>query len=619
MLLVYLYLTALISKWIASERQMSFFQINNYARLTNQEEDTIRFMHLTQYTDQANIPMFLKTIPGLKWCSRFFNYQIKMLENLAPQGPAVQDPPLNGLPTPHLLIGYAYLFNVNNNYRFSQRTYTRLTYEIDQGATRRPRNFWTILSDCSYSIDTSNVAMLSGPNFEANFLEIQDDIIMQRIRADIESRENIQGRGISLQPEAIENITLQESLNNHHITTLNDFISRNNFALQQRYEYETDKDLNTLTAINSVVKLIAKFLYDWKFNPNKTYIPLQENLIQALQAKYQNWQPEIDQNFSKCFVLALNALDSKFPTWIKNIKGGARLRSGTRTDLPFLRQRENQRAITENMRRNRGQIVQRFIDSLPLIRRIRRPPQIPEEEEEDAGEGPSEVREEEEEAMLGNEILRILQLVLNDLRLELSPAAREHEIFTFGTQFYNTLTRANEEGRITPEYIRRFFFYFFIMEHISSTLFYYHALLNLNVLFRRYVNFQYVQVIITGRDTSGNVNLHRVWTNNNISPFLRIFRTIIRDILTICDRHPDSIETAIEEEDLLSSLSHRPESGDPNDLINQARLNESLVHTVQIAFKIKPIGLVTTATNRQIIVNATQVRSQEMRRLRQPR
>ncbi|QIJ58769.1 terminal protein precursor [psittacine adenovirus 6] len=602
---------------------MSFFQIQIYARLTNQDEETIRFMHLTQYTDQLNIPEFLRTVRGLTWCSRYFNYQIKMLENLAPNSPAVQDHPFNDLPPPHLLIGYAYLFNVNNNYHFTQRTYTNLSYESDAGAGRRPRNFWSILSDCSYNIDTSNVRHLSGPAFEENFLRIQEDILANRITADMQARENLQGSGITLQPEAFENFTFQETLNNQHTKNLNDFLEGPNFSTTLRYEYETEKDVCTQKCINHILQIITNFIYDWYFNSQKEYPPWQDNWIQQLKERYSNWKPIRDQNYIFSFVKALNAQHMPFKQWMKELTGGARLRSGTRTDLPYqLRQRENQRAITDQMRRNRGQIVQNFIDSLPLIRRIRRPPQFPPEAPESPEEGPSRIEEEEEEeepVVLGNEILRILQLVLNELQLELSEAARQHEIFTFGTRFYNMLQTANEENRVTAEYIRRFFFYFFLMEHLSSTLFYYHALLNLHVQFRRYVNFNYIQVIITGRDNTGATNLHRVWTNHNVSPFLRIFRQILNDIILICDRPAEQIISPIEEENLLSSLLPRPESGDPNDILNQIRLREETIHNVTISFKLRPLGLVTTSTNRTIIRNASAVRSQEMRRIQQPR
>ncbi|QHB43553.1 MAG: preterminal protein [psittacine adenovirus 7] len=601
---------------------MSFFQIQVYARLTNQDEETIRFMHLTQYTDQVNIPEFLRTVRGVTWCSRYFNYQIKMLENLAPNSPAVQDHPFNGLPPPHLLIGYAYLFNVNNNYHFTQRTYTKLTYESDTGTGRRPRNFWSILSDCSYRVDTSNVRRLSGPNFEENFLRVQEDTLANRITADMQARENLQGSGITLQPEAIENLNLQEALNQQHIKNLNDFLSGPNFAMKLRYEYETEKDVCTQKCINQILKIITNFIYDWFFNPEKEHLPWQDNWLQQLKTRYNQWRSEKNPQYIFCFISALNAQHQPYDTWIKELTGGARLRSGTRTDLPYqLRQRENQRAITDQMRRNRGQIVQSFIDSLPLLRRIRRPPEFPPEIPESPGEGPSGIAEEEEEEqiILGNEILRILQLVLNELRLELSETARQHEIFSFGDRFYNILQTANEENRITEDYLRRFFFYFFIMEHISSTLFYYHALLNLHVQFRRYVTFNYIQVIITGRDETGATNLHRVWTNHNVSPFLRIFRHILNDILLICDRPSDQAITPFEEENILSSLLPRPESGDPNDVLNQVRLREETISNVTISFKLRPLGLVTTATNRTVIRNASAVRSQEMRRLQQPR
>lgn len=597
---------------------MSFFQIQIYSRLTNQDEDTIRFMHLTQYTDQANIPEFLRTTRGLTWCSRFFNYQIKMLENLAPGGPAVQPPPFNLLPPPHLLIGYAYLFNVNNNYHFTERNYTKLLYEADAGSGRRPRNFWSILSDCSYTV-TTDIQRLSGPNFEQNFLEIQNDILTNRIIADMQARENLQGSGISLQPEAIENINLQNNLNSLHTKNLEDYLKSHNFAMTLRYEYETEKDVMAQKCINLLLKIITNFIYDWKFNSNKSYPPFQDNWLHQLKERYNNWLSTKDKNYMNAFTIALNSTTKTFPEWIKELRGGARLRSGTRTDLPYqLRQRQDARAITQQMRRNRGQLIQNFIESLPLIRRIRRPPP-PEEQPESPGEGPSRIEEEEEEELLGQEILRILQEILNELRLELSEAAREHEIFTFGTQFYNLLQTAINEERLTSDYVRRFFFYFFLMEHISSTLFYYHALLNLNVQFRRYVNFNYIQVIITGRDRTGTSVLHRIWTNHNISPFLRIFRHILHDILLICDRSPDQVITPQHEEDLLTSLAHKPESGDPNDILNQARLREETVHTVKISFKLRPLGLVTTATNREIIRNASTVRGDEMRRLRQPR
>lgn len=577
-------------------------------------------MHLTQFTDQANIPEFIRSVPGLKWCSRFFNYQLKMLENLSPNGLAVSNPPFNNLPPPHLLIGYAYLFNVNNNYHFETRTYTRLKYESHIGELRRPRNFWSILSDCSYTIETGNVTSLSGPNFEENFLSTQETILANRIQADIQARENINlvGTGITLEPQAIENVRMQEELNSTHTKNLETFLNSHSFFNMQRYKYEVEKDLITLKYINYMIKTITNFLYLWKFCSQKIYVPFTESWLNNIFENLHSLNPKINQQYIKCFILANNAKNTTFKSWQKDLIGGAKLRSGTRTDLPIqLRQRQNQRAITESIRRNRGQIVQRFIDSLPLIRRIRRPPQLPEEQEEEPEAGPSALEEEEEQQeILGEEILRILQLSLNELYLELTEASRDHEIFNFGNQLYNLLQRANEEGRINAQFIRRFFFYFFILEHISSTLFYYHALFILNVPFRRYVNFNYIQVILTGRDRNGNVNLHRIWHNNNASPFLRIYRTILNNILLICNRPHDTEE---EEESILTSFSHRPESGDPNDILQQARLREEEVNTVTVSFKLNPYGLVTNTTNRQIIANASAVRNQEMRRLRAPR
>lgn len=575
-------------------------------------------MHLTQFTDQTNIPELVRSIRGLNWCSRFFNYQIIMLENLAPNSPAVQNPPFNGFPPPHLLIGYAYLMNVNNNYHFTNRTYSRLRYDSRVGNARRARNFWSLLSDCSYEVRT-NTNLFSGPRFEENIFRTHQDILQQRIIADMQARNsiNLQGSGITLQPEATENINLQNELNSLHTTSLEEYLQSHNFALPQMYQYETDKDLASLYCINLILKIITNFLYNWLYNNEKEYIPWQENFFEVLLEKYKDWLPEKNENYMDAFLLANKIADTDNLNWETEIYGGAKLRSGTRTDLPIrLRQRQNQRAITETIRRQRGQIVQRFIDSLPLVRRIRRPRPPSPESPEDAGEGPSGLQE---DVVLGTEILRILRTILRQLRNELTDAAREHEIFNFASRFYSLLERANTEGRINAEYICRFFFYFFLIEHISSTLFYYHALLNLNVSFRNYVNVNYTQVIITGRNINGNVNLHRIWHNNNISPFVRIFRTILRDILIICDRTPQQLETAVQAENLLAALEHRAESGDPNDIIEQARLHEEEVENVTVSFKLNLSGLVTTSTNRAILANTNAVRAQEMRRLRAPR
>lgn len=593
---------------------MSIFQILNYARLTNQEEATIRFMHLTQYTDLQNIPEFLRSIPGLTWCSRFFNYDIKMLQNLAPGSPAVQHPPFNNLPPAHLLIGYTYLFNVNNNYHFSSRTYTRLKYDSHISQIRRPRNFWSTLSDCSYILDTSNLAL---GNLEENILSIQRDIVMNRIVADLQAREDLDlaGTGISLQPEAIENIRLQEVLNNMHTKCIASYLNGPSFALPLQYHYETEKDKTTYKYINQLLKVITNFIYDWYFKSTKEYLPFQDNWIQQLCQKYQDWLP-MNENYMTSFLLAQKAYNNSFQNWQTELRGGARLRSGTRTDLPIrLRPRQNGRAVTQSIRRNRGQIVENFINSLPLVRRIRRPiPRSSPEEDEDAGEGPSGLQDTEQ--TLGEEILRTLQTVLNELREELTETAREHEIFNFSQQFYNLYEEALRANRITPDFVRRFFFYFFIMEHIASTLYYYHTLLNLNVPFRQYVHFNYIQVIITGTNVIGQVNLRRIWHSNNISPFLRIYRQILHDLLVITNR--TEIVTPHDEQDLLAALEHRPESGDPNDLIQQGRLNEEEVKSIKINFKLNPIGLVTTTTNRTIIANVSSVRTQEMRRLRTP-
>lgn len=566
-------------------------------------------MNLTQFTDQPNIPEFLRNVPGLTWCSRFFNYQVIMLEDLSPGSPSVRRPPLNDLPPPHLLIGYAYLFNVNNNYNFSSRTYTRIKYNRHINQTGRPRNFWALLSDCCYTLDMTGVNEILGPNLEENFRNIQNEILLNRIAADLAARDEFRGMGITLQPEAQQNVEAQERLNTIHVNNLHSYLQGPSFSYILRNHYELEKDRTTQFYINLLIKTITNFLYTFLHTTDNINLPFQENWLNQIVTMFGRRPPENNTNYYKCYISALNH-NKKFKEWKKEIFGGARLRSGTRTDLN-LRQRENQRAITEQMRRNRGQIIERFIDRLPLIRRIRRPIQLEEEEPEP---GPSQEPEGEED--LAVEILRILQATINQLREELTEPARQHEIFNFATQFYNLYNRIDDEQRTNPEFIRRFLFYFFIMEHLSSTLYYYHTLLNLNVIFRRYVTFNYIQVIITGRDNEGRINLHRIWHNNNISPFLRIYRTILRDLLTITERTPDRVETPLDEEDLLTTLEHHPDSGDPNDIIQQARLREENVSTITVSFKINPTGLVTTTTNRTIINNASAVRGQEMRRLR---
>ncbi|AAF86925.1 pTP [Frog adenovirus 1] len=609
--------------------------IQNYAHLTNQREDTIIFMNLTQYADIQNLPNFVKTIDGVNWCSRFFDYRLKMLENLAPNNPNVAMPPFNNLPPPHLLIGYAYIFNVNNNYLFDERVYPLISYSTARNEMNRPRNFWSTLISCSYEINTENYDFNLAANFQENFLTIQHAILNNRIRADMQATHILRLRGeglkaISLQPEAVESFRAQFELNSRQNKDLAHF--ENAVSREMRFRYETQKDAAVLNEIEKLYIALSNFLYLWyKGSEQILSLPCDYDWLNSFVAKFHTMSPPYNENehfiFLQCHTLSKNAGLVPISTWssaVKNLIGGANLRSGTKTGLPMeLRQRENQRAITEQMRRNRGQLVRRFIDSLPLIRRRPRARDVEEEEEPmSPGEGPSGIAQEdeeepeEEERTLGEEIVSSVAEAIRLLRLELSERAQEHEIFSFSQRMYEILIEAERNNRLTVTFLRRFSFYFFILEHITSTLFYYHVMLTLNVAFRRFVQIDFVQVILSGRNENGEQILHRNWHNNNISPFIQIYRTILENVIHMCERADTEYIEPEDQADLLSSIGHRAASGNPDDIINQARLNENEVQHVTITVRIKPRGLVALSKKRVIIANAQQERTAELRRIR---
>lgn len=96
-----------------------------------------------------------------------------------------------------------------------------------------------------------------------------------------------------------------------------------------------------------------------------------------------------------------------------------------------LRPRENGRAVTETMRRRRGEVIERFIDRLPVRRRRRRvppPPAAPPEEEEMLVE--EEEIEEEIPGDFEREVRTTIAELIRLLEEELTVSARNSQFST---------------------------------------------------------------------------------------------------------------------------------------------------------------------------------------------
>lgn len=322
----------------------------------------------------------------------------------------------------------------------------------------------------------------------------------------------------------------------------------------------------------------------------------------------------------------------------QTLVGGARPRPWRRGLRP--RDPATGRAITQAMRRLRGENVRTFIASLPLpVRRRRRPRQQPpptaaaaaeeeyveidddEDEDElldddDPLEGPAprlvidedaeeEVDEDEMVELWIDEVRRTVAAAIARLEeaLRQGPAARvERVFFEFPTEFYRAMQQLMDRDDVTEITLRRWTIYFFICEHIASTLNYLYVRLRRQPFARRHLQLLVTQLVMRARDNEGEIVFSRIWNEHGEDGFQNIMRRVVRDLTaTVTRAGAENFEDDQGGlEDFMNDIEWHENSGDVEEIIRQVTLNDADIDNIELSFRVKISGPVAFSGNQNI-------------------
>ncbi|AIZ35766.1 terminal protein precursor [Psittacine adenovirus 3] len=586
----------------------------------------------TSLNDRAVWRRLVATVRGTRWASRFYTYSYSQLRDLRPGGPTTSAPPFVGLPPPHLLLGYYYVARTMNDYLFDQRTYSSLSYEERAEPSLRDRHLhWKLLSDCSYSINTGAFirALEDTDDFDETVHQIQNAVVMDRILSTINAAaEPIQGLGAAIR---------QQNSNRGGIAP------RPDFATHYALSTHGHKNAEILRAICRTKKALFHFIQACnRPSPSERTLdsPLDGNWLTRLVEQLETLQVTADPaNIDTVRNLALVMAIGRGP-----LRGGAiTLRSGTRVGLPYqLRQRDGRQAVTQEIRRRRGQAIQNFIDSLPLRQRRVPPGAISDESEEPEREisvsplqpeavevsrdelpGPSRSPEEEEEIedTYNETIVATLVDLLQALEDELTPEARRSPFFRFGVEFYELMVQTINRESLTTAFVRRWLLNFFVVEHIASTLHYLQSRLARDRVARQHILINFCQVIVRGRDHQGEELFTRLWSENytDRAPLVRLYRRILQDYLALTEnvQEPHGFQAQEERDQLLQDIDFVQDSGNPEEVFRQFQVSDSDIDSVEVAIRLKTSGLVALSRNADVIASFDRQRAAAVREWRQ--
>nr|WRQ19809.1 MAG: pTP protein [unidentified adenovirus] len=501
------------------------------------------------------------TAAGIKWMSAFvYKYHELMLLNLSPRHPNTLHWPLYTYPPPHFLIGYQYLVRVCNDYFFEERIFSRITYEEIVRQSLQVVN-WSFLSTCKYTVFTgAQQRFIDIEDIEGTLTGIQRQIITDRIITDLSALPQgpFTGRGL-LMPESSKNINIgeQEAWKLKFLGLCNSTLEQRSMwnqvqqlkrCLLRFLIYCTDNDVSSLP-LDFSRDWISDFLNFFDLDPTTVEIP--ETL-------------EISR--------LINILLSVHRARNGILTGGALT----------LRPREGGRAVTEEMRRRRGEIVERFIESLPYPSRRRRPTLV----------SIHEVLTLEEE--IAQTVIEIIQ-ALND---ELPDHVRNSNFFSFTEIFYEGLVQSINNAAVTEAVLRRWAHNFFLAEHVASTLHYLHVSLLSHRLFNRHVSLNLAQVVMRSRDSMGRLLFTRLWNEEGFQSFETLIDRITRDLSTGHQHMEQGEEVDLER--LLTDIDYRENSGEISEIIKQIETAEQDIDSVELSFRFKMTGPVAFTQNSQI-------------------
>lgn len=511
-----------------------------------------------------------------------------MLYNLSPQQPATMNWPLYTFPPPHFLIGYQYVVRVCNDYIFDTRAYSKLRYSQILSPHQQMIN-WSVLANCTYTVNTGAYhRFLDLDNFEDTLLQVQQAILTDRVVADLGRLQPLRGFGalhVDDQQIPIEQLMQQEYRNIHQCQD-----RAWGMADRIRAQQAGRKDLVILKTIRNLKSAYFRFLLSSPGDDNVLSLPCDCDWLEPFIERFN--QPDVLagelaglplQTITKAVISALSLPGEPLT---HNMTGGA-----------FeLRPRESGRAVTEQMRRNRGEMVERFIDRLPIRRRRRRPVPQPVEERVSAEEEPSPA----EEASFTTEVRRAIAQAIELLEQELTATARNQQFFNFAVDFYSIIQRLEEQDNINEMTLRRWVMYFFVAEHVATTLNYLHYHLRNAPPFNRIVEVNLAQLVMRARAEDGRIIYSRVWNELGSNAFSQIMRRVSVDLAATVERagHGDLDEEEIER--FMADIAHHENSGDVQEILKQLEMNDVEIDSIELSFRFRLTGPVVFSQNRHI-------------------
>uniref|UniRef100_A0AAU7E1F1 Preterminal protein n=1 Tax=Cardioderma bat adenovirus TaxID=3141913 RepID=A0AAU7E1F1_9ADEN len=570
------------------------------ARLTGQSVYTIEvFSPLRNIWNLArNYARAATTAPGVTWLSRHvYHYHRLMLLNLAPREPATQRWPLFLYPPPHFLVGYHYVVKTANDYVFDTRAYSRIRYAEIHGPMQQMMN-WSVMANCSYTINTAAYhRFVDLENFQETLEQVQQAVLAERVVADLAIARPLRGFGVTHMGRE-RNVPVERLLQDYYKNLSQCQSEAWGLADRIRLHQAGQKDLVILRTIKRLKTAFFNFLVSPPAENTKLSLPCDCCWLDAFVDKFTD--PELcefariqrlpAQTITKCIISALT-LPAPNPT-PSLLSGGA-----------FeLRPREDGRAVTEQMRRRRGEVIERFVDRLPIRRRRRRrraePPAAAEEEDREPGEGA--VQEPEEPRTFEEEVRETVAQVVRLLEEELTTTARNAQFFNFAVDFYRVIQRLEAMGNINETTVRRWVMYFFVTEHIATTLNYLNHQLRLYPPFARWVELNIAQLVMRARGADGEVVYSRVWNETGLHAFRAVMNRVAVDLAATVERAGVGELEEEELEQFMQDIAFHENSGDIGEIVRQVETNDAQIESIELSFRFKVTGPVVFTQNREI-------------------
>lgn len=565
-------------------------------------------------------PRASTTAAGITWMSRYlYGYHRLMLEDLAPGAPATQRWPLYRQPPPHFLVGYQYLVRTCNDYVFDSRAFSRLRYsEVVQPGLQTVN--WSLMANCTYTINTGAYhRFVDMDDFQDTLTRVQQAILAERVVADLALVQPLRGVGVTRMEDSTSASDDIERLMHDYYKNLSRCQGQAwGMAERLRIQQAGPKDLVLLATIRRLKNAYFNYIIS---NRNSNSVHRAATCL-SLPCDC-DWLDAFLERFSD--PVDLDALTSPTPQLIRCIVSALSLPNG---DPPHyremtggvftLRPRERGRAVTETMRRRRGEMIERFVDRLPVRRRRRRapPPPPPEEEIEEVV---MEEEEEEEEAPgdFEREVRATIAELIRLLEDELTVSARNAQFFNFAVDFYEAMERLEAIGDISEMPLRRWIMYFFVTEHIATTLNYLFQRLRNYAVFTRHVELNLAQVVMRARDADGDVVYSRVWNESGLGAFSQLMGRISNDLAATVERAGRGDLQEEEIEQFMSEIAYQDNSGDVQEILRQAAVNDAEIDSVELSFRFKVTGPVVFTqrrqiqdVNRRVVAHASALRAQ---------